>query len=56
VQWALEAILFVTRVEEHMFICISSVSADTSQRNLGKEGNWTFAFNKALPGVCVSQP
>jgi hypothetical protein len=56
VELALESALCVGRVEVHLFLCISSVSADSLRCYFDKEGSWTFGFDKALPGVFVSQP
>jgi hypothetical protein len=32
------------------------MSADSLRCHFGKEGSQTFVYNKALPGVFVSQP
>jgi hypothetical protein len=56
VESALEAALCVGRVEVHLFLCISSVSADALQCHFGKEGSETFGYDKALRGVFVLQP
>jgi len=53
---ALESALCVRRVEVLLFLSLSSVSADSLQCHLGKEGSWTFSVNEALPGVFVLQP
>jgi len=56
VESALESALCVGRVEVHLFLCMSSVSADSLRCHFGKEGSRTFGFDEALPGVFVSQP
>jgi len=56
VESALESALCVGRVEVHLFYCVSSVSADSLRCHFGQEGSRTFGFDKALPGVFVSQP
>ena len=35
---------------------VSSMSADSLRCHFGKEGSRTLGFDKALPGVFVSQP
>jgi len=42
--------------EVHLFLCISSVSADYKRRHFGKEGSLAFGDDKALLGLFVSQP
>jgi hypothetical protein len=39
----------------HLFLCVSSVSADSLRGHFGKEGSRTFGYDEALPGVFVSQ-
>ena len=56
VESALESALCVRRVEVHLFLCVSSVSADYLWCHGGKAGSRTFGFDEALPGVFVSQP
>jgi hypothetical protein len=56
VESALESALCVKRVEVHLFLYMSSVSADSLRCHFGKEGSRTFGFDEALPGVMVSQP
>jgi hypothetical protein len=56
VKSALLSAIFVGRVEVHQIVCVSSVSADSLQCHVGKEGSWTFGFDEALPGVFVSLP
>jgi len=56
VEWTLESALCVGRVEVHLFLCVSSVSAESVRCHFGKEGSWTFGFDESLPGVFVSQP
>jgi len=53
---ALQSTLCVGRVEVHLFLCVSSVSADCLRCPFGKEGSRPFGFDVALPGVFVSQP
>jgi hypothetical protein len=53
---ALESATCVGRVEVHLFLSISSVSADSLRCRFGKEGSQTCGFDEALPGVSVSQP
>jgi hypothetical protein len=40
----------------HLFLCVSSVSADSLRCHFGKEGSRAFGYDEALPGVFVSQP
>jgi len=56
VDLALESTLCADRVEVHLFLCISSESADSLWCHFGKEGSWTFGYDKALPVVFVSLP
>jgi hypothetical protein len=56
VESALESALCIGRVAVHLFLCLSSVSADSLQCHFGKEGSRTFGNDEALPGVFVSQP
>jgi len=56
VESAQESALCVGRVEVNLFLCISSVSANSVRRHFGKEGSQTYDFDEALPGVFVSQP
>jgi len=56
VESALDSALCVGRVEVHMFLCISSVPADSLRCHFGKEGSRTFGFDEALLGVIISQP
>ena len=51
-----EFALCVGRVDVHLFLCVSSMFADSLRCHFGKEGGRTFGFDKALPGVFVSQP
>jgi len=53
---ALESALCVGRVEVHMIVCVSSVSADSLWCRVGMKGSRMFGFDEALPGVFVSQP
>jgi len=56
VESALESALCVGRVEVHLYLCVSGVSADSLRCHLGKEGSWAFSVDESLPGVFVSQP
>ena len=56
VESALESALCVGRGEVHVFLCLSSMSADYLQCLFGKEGSRAFGYDEALPGVSVSQP
>jgi len=56
VESALGSAHCVSRVEVHLFLCISSESADSMRCHFGKEGSRTFGFDEALPGVFVLQP
>ena len=56
VELALDSALCVGRVEVHLFLCVSTVSADSLRCHFGSEGSRTCGFDKALPGVFVSQP
>jgi len=56
VESALVSALCIGRVEVHLFLCVSIVSADTLQCHFGKEGSRIFGFDEALPGVFVSEP
>jgi len=56
VESALASALCVGRVEVHLFLSVSSVSADSLQCHFGKEGSRTFGFDEVLLGVFVSQP
>jgi hypothetical protein len=56
VELALELALCDRRVEVHPFLCVSSLSKDSLRCNFGQEGSRIFGFDKALPGVFVSQP
>jgi len=56
VESALESALCVSRVEVHLFDCVSSVSAGSLRCHFGKEGSRPFGFDRALLGVVVSQP
>jgi hypothetical protein len=40
----------------HLFLCVSSVAAESLQCHFGKEGSRTVGYDEALPGVFVSQP
>jgi hypothetical protein len=44
------------RVEVHLYLCVSRVSADSLRCHFGKEGCRMIGFDEALPGVFVSQP
>jgi hypothetical protein len=55
VESALETALCVGRGEVHLFLCLTSVSADSLWGHFGKEGSQTFGYDEALPGVFVSQ-
>jgi len=55
VESALESALCVGQVEVHLFLCVSSMSADSLRCHFGKEGCRTFGYDEALPGVFVSQ-
>jgi hypothetical protein len=39
-----------------IFLCVSSMSADSLWCQFGKEASRTSGFNEALPGVFVSPP
>jgi len=52
---ALESALCIGRVELHLFLCVSSESADCLWCHFGKEGSQRFGFDEALLGVFVSQ-
>ena len=56
VESALESALFIGRVEVHLFLCVSSVTANSLRWHFGKECSQTFGHDEALPGVFVSQP
>ena len=56
VESAMESALCVGPVEVHLFLCVSSMSADSLRYHFGKEGSRTFGFDEALLGVFVSQP
>ena len=56
VEPALECALCVGRVEVHLFLYVSSVSADPLRCHFGKKGSRTFGFDEALLGVFVSYP
>jgi len=56
VELALESPLCIGRVEVHLFLCVSSLSAVSLQCHFGKEGSRTFGFDEALPGVFIPQP
>jgi hypothetical protein len=56
VELALESAVCVGRVGVHLFLCISSVSADFFQYHFSKEGSRTCGFEEVLPGDFVSQP
>jgi hypothetical protein len=56
VESALEPALGIGQVGVHLFLCISSVSADSLRFHFGKEGSQRFGFDEALPPVVVSQP
>jgi len=56
VELAMESALCVGRVEMHLFLCVSTVSAESLWCHFGKEGSQTFGFDEALPGVFVSHP
>jgi hypothetical protein len=43
-------------VEVRLFLCTSSVSADSLLCHFGIEGSHLFDFYKPLPGVFLSQP
>jgi hypothetical protein len=53
---ALESTLCVGRGEVQLYLCVSSVSADSLRCHFGKEGSETFGFDEALLGVFLSQP
>ena len=53
---ALESAVCVGRVEVHLFLCVSSVSADSLRCHFGEERSRQLGFNQALLGVIVSQP
>jgi hypothetical protein len=50
----MESVACIGRVEVHLFLFISSVSADSLRCHFGKKCSQTFGFDKALPGVFVS--
>jgi len=56
VESALESALWVSRVKVHLFLCISSVSADSARCHPSKEASRLFRFDEELPGVFVLQP
>ena len=56
VELAMESALCVGQGEVHLFLCVSSVSADSLRCHFGKEGSRAFGYDEALPGVFVSQP
>jgi hypothetical protein len=39
----------------HLFLWVSSVSADSLRWKFGKDGSWTCGYDEAMPGVFVSQ-
>jgi len=53
---ALESAVCVGLVEMHLFLGISSVSADSLRCHFGKEGICPSGFDEAWPGVFLSQP
>ena len=53
---ALDSAVCVVWAEVHLFLCVSSGSADSLRCHFGKEGSRAFGYDKALPGVFVSQP
>jgi hypothetical protein len=42
---ALDSALFIGRGEVHLFLCLSTVSADSLWCHFGKEGSWTFGYD-----------
>jgi hypothetical protein len=56
VELALESALCVGQEEVHLFLCVSTVSADSLQCNFCKKGSRTFGYDEAMPGVFVLQP
>jgi hypothetical protein len=56
VESALESALCVGWVEVHVFLYVSSMSADSLWCHVVKEGSWPFGLDEALLGVFVSQP
>jgi hypothetical protein len=53
---ALESALCIRWVVMVIFLCVSSMSADSLWCHFGKEASRTSGFNEALPGVFVSPP
>ena len=56
VESALESAHCVGQGEVHLFLCVSSVSADSLRCHFGKEGSRAFGYDEALPGVFASRP
>ena len=44
---ALESAVCFGRVEVHLFLCVSSRSAENLRRHLGKDGIWPGGFGEA---------
>jgi len=53
---ALESALCVGRVVVNLFLCVSSLSADSLLCQFGKAGSRPFGFEETLLGAFVSQP
>jgi len=47
---------WVDQMEVHLFLYVSSMSADSLWCHIGKEGIRPCGFDKVLPGVFLSQP
>jgi hypothetical protein len=52
----LQSALGVGWVEVFLFLCVSSVSADSLRCDFGMDGSRMFGFDEALPGIFVLQP
>ena len=47
VELAMESALCVGQGEVHLFLCVSSVSADSLRCHFGKEGSQPFGYDEA---------
>ena len=53
---ALESAVCIISVEVHLFLCVSSMSADSLGCHCGRKGIRQCGFEEAWPGVFLSQP
>ena len=53
---AMESAVCIGWAEVHLYLCVSSASVDSLGCHVGKKGIRVSGFDKASPGVLLTQP